>query len=169
MISRTNPPVEETTTHQRSLSGRKTAIAAAMAVAVLFGSVGLAAAQTDQDDTSAPNEEEQTDRNDRRQRRSERRAVIGSIVAETIGITVEDLRAEFQDGNSVADVAEANGVAPETVAEALIGALEERLDTAVENGRLTEQEAADRLERRSERIAERIERTPGERRSNADG
>lgn len=169
MTSLTPSPAEETIINRRNIGGRKVAAAAAMAVTVLFGSAGLAAAQTDQDETPAPTEEDQTDRSERRQRRIARRAAVGSIVAETIGITIEDLRAEFQDGNSVADVAEANGVDPETVAEALIGALEERLDTAVENGRLTEEQAAERLERRSERIAERLERTRGERRSNADG
>ncbi len=168
MTNETQSPAESPKTNARNVGA-----AVAMSIAMLLGSAGIAAAQTEpaqtepvQDDSA---DEEQRDRSDRRQRRSERRARIGSLIADTIGITLVELRSEVRQGNSVADVAEDNGVASSTVVDALISALEERLDSAVENGRLTEEEAADRFERRSERIAERVERVPGERRANADG
>jgi hypothetical protein len=39
--------------------------------------------------------------------------------AETIGISVEDLRTQLRDGQSLAAIAEANGVSTETLVDAL--------------------------------------------------
>lgn len=54
-----------------------------------------------------------------------------AVAAETIGISVEELRAALADGQSVAEVAEANGVDPQTVIDALVAEATERITTFV--------------------------------------
>jgi hypothetical protein len=49
------------------------------------------------------------------------------VAAETIGITVEELRTALVDGQSVAEVAEANGVDPQAVIDALVEHATERI------------------------------------------
>jgi hypothetical protein len=67
------------------------------------------------------------------------------VVAEALGMTVDELRAALADGQTIADLAEAKGVALEDVASALAAAQAERLQQAVENGRLTQEEADAKL------------------------
>lgn len=98
-----------------------------------------------------------------------RRGVDGrdhTIVADVLGIDSETLRAELRAGNSIADIAEANGVDVQTVVDALIEDVEGHLDLAIEHG-LDEEQAAERLERLAERIEAGVHRTPGGR--SADG
>ncbi len=80
-------------------------------------------------------------------------------IAEALGMTTEDLMSELQDGQSVAEVAEAQGVDLDTVVDAVLAEIEERLDTLVENGRLTQEEADERLENARERVTERMNQT----------
>lgn len=67
------------------------------------------------------------------------------LVAETIGIDVEDLRAALEDGQTIAEVAVDNGVAADTVVDVLVAEMETKLDEAVADGHLTEEEAAEKL------------------------
>lgn len=68
--------------------------------------------------------------------------------AGALGVTTDELRTSLQDGKSLADVAEEQGVDTQVVIDALVAAGEERLDEAKAN--LPEQ------------VAELVERTPGE-------
>src|SRR5688572_6612829 len=65
--------------------------------------------------------------------RARRAARARGRVAEAIGIPADDLRAALRDGQTIAEVAEANGVEPEAVVDTLVGQAGERL-TAVVNG-----------------------------------
>ncbi len=86
--------------------------------------------------------------------------------AEAIGITSEELRTALGEGSTIADVAEANDVDVQTVIDALVADAEAHIDQAVEDGRLTEDEAA---ERKAD-VAERIEAmVNGELRGGPDG
>ena len=87
----------------------------------------------------------------------------GEVVAGLLGIDVETLRDELRSGNSLADIAAANDVDIQTVVDALVDEAAEHLELAVENGRLTDDEAADRLARIGERIEDRVNRVPGQR------
>lgn len=49
------------------------------------------------------------------------------IVADTIGIDVSDLWQELRSGSTIADVAEANGVDPQTVIDALVADAEQHI------------------------------------------
>ncbi|HET6954585.1 MAG TPA: hypothetical protein VFI47_29745 [Acidimicrobiales bacterium] len=53
-------------------------------------------------------------------------------VAETIGIPVADLRAALRDGQSIAEVAEAHGVEPQAVVDALVARSTRRITRVVE-------------------------------------
>ena len=52
-------------------------------------------------------------------------------VAETIGISTDDLRAALGDGQTIAQVAEANGTDPEDVIDALTTRATERITKVV--------------------------------------
>lgn len=76
----------------------------------------------------------------------------GEVVAGLLGIEASELRSALRDGQTIADVAEANGVDVQVVIDALVDEAASHLDLAVENGRLTEDEAAERLVDVTERI-----------------
>ncbi len=62
--------------------------------------------------------------------------------AEAIGISVDDLRAALQDGSTLADVAEANGVEVDALIQALVAEATTHIDEAVADGRLDADRAA---------------------------
>ncbi|NND12632.1 MAG: hypothetical protein HKO10_01595 [Acidimicrobiia bacterium] len=66
------------------------------------------------------------------------------VAADAIGITSEQLRDAVQAGSTIAEVAGDNGVDPQSVIDALVAEKQERLDQAVADGRLTEEEAAEK-------------------------
>lgn len=61
--------------------------------------------------------------------------------AEAIGIDESDLLAALRDGQTIAEVAEANGVAVDAVIDAMVADAEAAIDQAVEDGDLTQAEA----------------------------
>ena len=72
--------------------------------------------------------------------------------AEAIGIESEELRTALRDGQTIAEVAEANDVDVQTVIDALVADAEAALDEAVSNDRLTEDQAAEIKENLPDRI-----------------
>ena len=56
--------------------------------------------------------------------------------AETLNLTEDELRSALRDGSSLAEIADEQGVAVEDLVDALVTAAEERLATAVDNGRI---------------------------------
>lgn len=77
--------------------------------------------------------------------------------AEVLSMTPEDLRAELQAGKSVAEVAEEQGVDPQAVCDAIHAQAEERIQEAVADGRLTQEQANQILERMAEREGDCME------------
>lgn len=57
--------------------------------------------------------------------------------AEVMGIEVTDLADALRDGQSIAEVAEANGSSAQTVIDALVAEMNANLDRAIEDGKLT--------------------------------
>lgn len=76
--------------------------------------------------------------------------------ADAIGISIEDLRAALVDGQTLAQVAEANGVDVQVVIDAMVAEAEEHLAEKVASGDLTQEEADARLAEITERITERV-------------
>jgi hypothetical protein len=77
--------------------------------------------------------------------------------ASYLGFTEAELRASFEDGETLAEVAEAEGKSVDGLVTALVAAARERLDEAVEDGRLTEEQRTERLAELEESIRAAVE------------
>jgi hypothetical protein len=77
------------------------------------------------------------------------------VAAGAIGASPSDLRIEFANGRSIAEVATARGVAVESVVAAVVADAASKLDRAVAEGRTTHF-AADRFKARLPRWATRL-------------
>lgn len=73
-------------------------------------------------------------------------------VAKALGTTEDKLREQLRDGQSVADIAKANGKSLADVRAAVKAAAKKRLDEAVEDGDLTRKQADEILERVEDRV-----------------
>ncbi len=76
--------------------------------------------------------------------------------AAAIGIDEADLRAALEDGDTIADVAEANGVSVDSVVDAMVDAKTERIAEKVAEGRITQEEADEKLADLESRITDRV-------------
>ena len=77
--------------------------------------------------------------------------------AEALGLTEAELRTALEpDGTSLADVAQDQGVDVDTLVDALVQAQQDRIAQAVEDGRLTQAEADERLADLEARVTERV-------------
>jgi len=90
-----------------------------------------------------------------------RRIQQTQALAEVLGLTVEDLAAAKEAGTSLSDLASQQGVAVDDIVAVLIAPLEDRLDGAVADERLTQEEADEKLADATERITEGIESGDG--------
>lgn len=83
---------------------------------------------------------------------------LGSgVVADALGMEEDALREALRDGQTLAEVAEAQGVDVQVVIDAAVAELSTRLDEKVAEGDLTQEEADERLAEATERITERID------------
>ena len=73
------------------------------------------------------------------------RGPFGEALAEVLGMTRDELRTAVADGQTIPDLAEAAEVSTDEVVAALLAPVEEHLADAVEEGRLTEEESAEKL------------------------
>lgn len=74
------------------------------------------------------------------------------IIAEKLGMTVDELKAELKDGKTVAELAQAKGVELQVIVDALVASQAERLQQAVTNGRITQEQADQMLNAMKERL-----------------
>lgn len=84
------------------------------------------------------------------------RGIASDTVLDVLGIDADALREALRNGDSLADIATANGVDPQAVIDALVAEASERLDAAVENGRITAEDAAEKLGEIEERITDAV-------------
>ena len=77
-------------------------------------------------------------------------------IAELLGLEPDELGDLLRDGQSLAEVATAQGVDVQTVIDALVNDVKEHLDEAVANERLTQEEADAKLAEITERITEMV-------------
>jgi polyhydroxyalkanoate synthesis regulator phasin len=81
-----------------------------------------------------------------------------SAAATALDMTEDELRAALEpEGATLAQVAEDQDVPVETLVDALVQAQEGRIAQAVEDGRLTQEEADERLAEVEERVTERVD------------
>lgn len=81
--------------------------------------------------------------------------------ASYLGVTEAELRAELEDGKSLADVARAEGKSVEGLVQKIVDSASERLDQAVEDGRLTRARADEIKQDLKPRITDLVNREPG--------
>jgi hypothetical protein len=86
-----------------------------------------------------------------------RGAVLGlggdlSTVAESLGIDEDELRSALEDGRTIAEVAEEEGVEVADVVDDIVAAQRERLDEAVADEHLTQEDADALLDGAEERV-----------------
>ncbi len=84
-----------------------------------------------------------------------------AAAAEALGLTEDELRSRTQDGQTLADVAEAEGVPETELVDALVAAARTRLAEAVTDGRLTQAEADARAADLEARIADSLDELCG--------
>jgi len=78
------------------------------------------------------------------------------IAAGELGMTPGELLAELRDGRTIAEVAEAQNVNVDDIVDAMVEKAQERTDRAIENGRLSQDEADERLAMFEEKVTERV-------------
>ena len=78
-------------------------------------------------------------------------------LAEALGMTTEELRDALADGQTIAELAEVKGVPLEEIAAALVAEHAERLQQAVEDGRLPQEEADEKIAEMQTNILEQLE------------
>lgn len=92
---------------------------------------------------------------EREEYRAQRQAFHQELLG-LLGVTADDLRAAIQDGMTLADVAEQQGVAVDDVIDLMVSQAEERLADAVDEGRLTQEEADEKLADITEKITDNV-------------
>ncbi|MEM9203446.1 MAG: hypothetical protein AAGC53_17500 [Actinomycetota bacterium] len=90
------------------------------------------------------------ERSGERGQRGPRGGGFGNL-AETLGVDGAEIREAIQNGDSIADIAEAQGIDLDSVVDSLIDGAEERLDAAVEAGRIDADQAAEMLAQAEEK------------------
>lgn len=146
-------------------------LTATLAGGTIFGAAQVAGAasapvddapaeETTEDTTAAadgaPSAEERAEREERRaERRAEREANMEEI-ASLIGVEADDMREQLRGGSTLAVLAEANDVDVAAVIDLIVGQVNDRIDSAVENGFLDAEEADERRVDVEEKVTERV-------------
>jgi hypothetical protein len=132
---------------------------AALAASALVASLafsGVVRAQTPPPaptETATPNSSQsQPARAKRAQAQRALRRVVLRRTAQALKITPRELLAELRKGKSVADIAQARNTPLIDVRTAILAPVKARLDTAVQNGRITRAQADQRLSKLEKRI-----------------
>ena len=73
------------------------------------------------------------------------------VVAEILGLDGTEIREALQGGATIADLAEQQGVSTDDIVDAMVAQAEERVNGALENGRIDDAQAAEILERAEEK------------------
>jgi uncharacterized protein YidB (DUF937 family) len=107
-------------------------------------------------------------RSERQERRGERREATSEALQEVLGLSGEEIREALSGGATVADLAEQQGVSVDEVSAALVAEATERLDAAVEEGKVDADRAAEMLESLEERVDDLIENGRPERGERGD-
>jgi len=77
--------------------------------------------------------------------------------AEATGLTVDEVIAFLEEGQTFAQIAEAQGVTPQAIVDAFLADRAAALEQAVADGRLTQEQADQMLEEMAEHIYEHLE------------
>lgn len=81
---------------------------------------------------------------------------MADTVAGAIGIDVETLKTELEGGKSIADVAQAHGVDPQVVIDAIVAKIDAKIDEAVAAGKIPADRAAQIKQQVPEHVAKMV-------------
>lgn len=131
----------------------------ALAAAIGLAAVTMISARSDdgqpvQDGQRFSEGDEQSDSNDcEGGKRHGKLAARFSVLAELVGTDVDGLKTALAEGETLAEIAAQNDIEAQTVIDALVEKVNDRIDAAVEAAKLTEEEA----EAKKSEAASRIE------------
>ena len=77
-------------------------------------------------------------------------------IAKILGLEGSEMREALRNGSSIAELAEAQGIDSADIVGAIVARAEDRLDAAVENGRIDDAQAAEMLTRAAERAEDLV-------------
>jgi hypothetical protein len=78
------------------------------------------------------------------------------LAAKALGISADELRSDLRNGQTLAQIAQAKGIDPQTVVDALVAGVKADLDSRVAAGDLTQDQADQRLAGATGRITELV-------------
>jgi hypothetical protein len=84
------------------------------------------------------------------------RGVASEALTDLLGIDGEELRTQLRDGATLAEIAEEQGVEVQAVVDELVAEVTERVDNAVENGRIDQAEADEKLAEAEAKITDMV-------------
>lgn len=79
-----------------------------------------------------------------------------AALAELVGTDAEGLKTALKEGNTLAEIAEQNGVEVQAVIDALVEQANQRIDAAVEAGKMTTEEGETKKSEAAARIADGV-------------
>lgn len=88
----------------------------------------------------------------------------GGQLASILGLTPEQLRAEFQAGKSIAQIGQDKGISRDALKQKILDARKAELDAAVQAGKLTGEQRDQIVARMTANIDRMLDMTPGQRR-----
>ena len=115
---------------------------------------GLALAQTGDDDPAEAPATEEDRPGPCRDHHGFGHGLIAAT-AEVTGLEPADIVDQLRDGTTLAEIAEANGSSTDAIVDAALANLSEKLDEAVTEERITQEEADEKLAEAEERLTER--------------
>lgn len=162
-------------TTQRTTRVKK-AIAAGLIGLTALGATGFAPSIASAQDTEAPTQEQRearkaerdANRAERDANREARKAERIAVLTDALGVGEDVLQAARDAGQSLADVATAEGVPVADVVAAIVDAKTEHLQAKV-GDRLTQEEADERIAGLEDRVTEQVNAVPGERGERGEG
>jgi len=108
--------------------------------------------------------ENRPDRGDRSEGRGEGggpglfgRGVASEALTDLLGLDAQELRQQLRDGATLSEIATAQGVDPQAVIDELVAELTERVDNAVENGRIDQADADQKLADAEAKITDMVD------------
>lgn len=144
----------------------KKTVASGLIGLIALGGVAVGAPSALAQDAEEPTtEEREARRAERREARAERRAEKVETLTSVLGVSADDLQAAREAGDSVADIAAAQGVDLQSVIDALVANAEARIEAKQADGTIDAERAAEKLESIEERVTARVngERPEGRR------
>jgi len=84
---------------------------------------------------------------------------LRSVAAEKLGMELTDLNTELQNGKTIAELAKEKGVDTQTIVDAYLAQVKEKLDAKVASGDITQEQADAQLEQAKTRATEKLDST----------